>query len=1048
MNITGEMSRGSREIPSHGSSPTTSHDENGSNSVVEQAFLQRQATRMANNPCLYFWLALLVSLAISVVAIMKGGLSIEVSSKGWTTRGTTIADRQTASMLVRMHKDYLSKGGEEAWKDLTSNVQPSWESFGSQDASGRRRLRDLPTTVPIAQAITSGRYSNDPLHFNLTSQAQRRMKPEIYDTACNADFYADKDLTKLSRLWPVWESTSGRSLFDPNELRELCLAEEATQLVLSDHGLCFGCQDSCLPPFSIVLLARLSVPHGFGMTCDELHEAWKPYQTGVETKIKACIHDIRASAINKVTAGSLPDSCPFGFSPHMVDLNFEETGTLFRTSSIFVTDNEYLGQLYDLLDEYDRGGILLRGAYDTQKQNFNFRYQTEALRDDMALALGSSLIVAVAVLIHTRSPLVTLVGLLQILLSFPLAYFIYVWVAGYSYFPVLNFIGVFVVFAIGADDVFVAVDKWKDARLGNLAASTPEIAELALPDAAKAMLSTTLTTTLAFFATAACPVAPIKLFAVFVGLLVIVVYSLCILLVFPLLCIYDRALQKDEVSPRCFIAIDYQRRTEVDSEGTKSSYIHGVMVSYHEVVYRQRYVLLFVCLVVLGLCIDASTKLQQPRSLDIRLLKESNEFERNHRWRQTMLYEDLKRLVGSTSFIFWGVLPADTGNHDDPDSFSQLVLDKSFDPSSVEAQLFLLGFCDDFYAQDFASKVSPDYACPVPRFDKWLRKQHSARSTRHKSVIYSSQCNNTAGVPVPEEIFRACFSAWAHEVKELDGVLRNEHVPILFLQFNARVGYKDHYQDLKRDFWLIERWLRKKMDTAPKGVNRAFFIGGDFWFMDTFEAMTASAYSSAGIALASSAMVILAASKSISLTFCSLLSILYVLVSTIATIVALGWTLGFLECICIAILIGISADFVTHLSVAYVAPKGKVRKENRTAHALVHMGPSILASAITTGGAAVIMVFTVILFFQKFAFVLLFTILHSTLGSFVFFITLTNCFGPSEPDCLVSYVKKAVYRAVQSLGGGKVEEPAEIPHETTEEESNSSNSFSEEVECV
>jgi predicted RND superfamily exporter protein len=118
--------------------------------------------------------------------------------------------------------------------------------------------------------------------------------------------------------------------------------------------------------------------------------------------------------------------------------------------------------------------------------------------------------------------------------------------------------------------------------------------------------------------------------------------------------------------------------------------------------------------------------------------------------------------------------------------------------------------------------------------------------------------------------------------------------------------------------------------------------------------------------------------------------------------VALGWTLGFLECICIAILIGIGADFVTHLSAAYSNNSDCVDRRQRTEHALVHMGPSVLAAAFTTISGALIMIFTQILFFKRFAFVLLFTIVHSTVGALIVFCTLTNCCGPENMSTLLS----------------------------------------------
>ena len=168
----------------------------------------------------------------------------------------------------------------------------------------------------------------------------------------------------------------------------------------------------------------------------------------------------------------------------------------------------------------------MQGAYDTQYQDFVTILADEAVGTDMILATASAIITAFAILTHTRSPFLTLAGLLQIGLSFPLSYFVYMYVAGLTFFPFLNFIGVFIVFALGADDIFVAVDKWKNFRNEHPNATTEQVAAKALPDAAYAMILTTSTTSVAFFGTAICPVAPIKVFAIFSGELIILLLVL------------------------------------------------------------------------------------------------------------------------------------------------------------------------------------------------------------------------------------------------------------------------------------------------------------------------------------------------------------------------------------------------------------------------------------------------------------------------------------------------------------------------------------------
>ena len=143
--------------------------------------------------------------------------------------------------------------------------------------------------------------------------------------------------------------------------------------------------------------------------------------------------------------------------------------------------------------------------------------------------------------------------------------------------------------------------------------------------------------------------------------------------------------------------------------------------------------------------------------------------------------------------------------------------------------------------------------------------------------------------------------------------------------------------------------------------------------------------------------------------------------SVISMTMVAGWALGFLESICFAIAIGLSVDFVLHFSHAYTTPVGKVDSQERTKFALISMGPSILAAAFTTVAGATIMFFTTIDFFSLFATSLFFTIIQATLGSFVFFLTLTNCVGPSQPTYFADQIYAKCYptKEPQENHGGR-----------------------------
>lgn len=252
----------------------------------------------------------------------------------------------------------------------------------------------------------------------------------------------------------------------------------------------------------------------------------------------------------------------------------------------------------------------------------------------------------------------------------------------------MNFIGVFVVFALGADNVFVATDKWKNARIEHPSASTLAIAGSALPDSAGAMFLTTITTAIAFFGTAICPVAPIKLFAIFCGLLIMFDYILCILLVFPALCIYDRRLQAKNAN-RC-IACHGCRNLEGSSDDNddedKQSLIRRILLKFYHGLHKMRWGLFVLCAVGFGVSIYFATTLELPTTADVRILNENNEYEQNYgklvltrkrarplsssmfsllcfeAWRQLLLYDVLGKAGGSEVSVGFGLTAADTGD--------------------------------------------------------------------------------------------------------------------------------------------------------------------------------------------------------------------------------------------------------------------------------------------------------------------------------------------------------------------------------------------------
>ena len=89
--------------------------------------------------------------------------------------------------------------------------------------------------------------------------------------------------------------------------------------------------------------------------------------------------------------------------------------------------------------------------------------------------------------------------------------------------------------------------------------------------------------------------------------------------------------------------------------------------------------------------------------------------------------------------------------------------------------------------------------------------------------------------------------------------------------------------------------------------------------MNDFQAnLASSAFIAGGIALVLAFSVLGFATRSLVATCLATLAIFCVLISTLAALILGGWELGILESMCLAILVGISCDFVVHLAHAYM----------------------------------------------------------------------------------------------------------------------------------
>jgi hypothetical protein len=103
------------------------------------------------------------------------------------------------------------------------------------------------------------------------------------------------------------------------------------------------------------------------------------------------------------------------------------------------------------------------------------KQQLEQTETDLLWSFAAFATVFSALWVITGSFLIAAGGMAGVALSFPLAFFVYRAIFGIAWVGLLNLLGVFLIAGIGADDIFVVWEHWKQAPFPLHAANPDEV---------------------------------------------------------------------------------------------------------------------------------------------------------------------------------------------------------------------------------------------------------------------------------------------------------------------------------------------------------------------------------------------------------------------------------------------------------------------------------------------------------------------------------------------------------------------------------------------
>ena len=344
---------------------------------------------VVRKPCLTLVLSLVLACVISFVGLIVGEFKVSADNNGWQSRHTAVADKQ-AQDAARLNLFARNNGKEEEY---------------------RRRLQ--------AYYLPNG---ESPLDiFSLV----RAKKPR-------------ETLLKLAPL------------------KELCEYEDRILKIQEDTGLCkrhFAGNEhhDCVKPVSFVTLLReylfeVKYPDGAVKTwfsCERLFS--EVSQSDLDALVDEYIAQAATDRNGPVDSSATFDIPEFYFEGLVgEDLVMDGKKVTTLLKSVFSMDHDLdVNQIYDLHKDgsFEAESDHFEVSYDTRSQELQDIFIDEVLQTDMIMACAATGIILFLIWFHTRSVFLAFIGIVQVGLTFPSAYFAYKLLFGLNFFPFLNFLG-------------------------------------------------------------------------------------------------------------------------------------------------------------------------------------------------------------------------------------------------------------------------------------------------------------------------------------------------------------------------------------------------------------------------------------------------------------------------------------------------------------------------------------------------------------------------------------------------------------------------------
>uniref|UniRef100_A0A7S1UJZ5 SSD domain-containing protein n=1 Tax=Phaeomonas parva TaxID=124430 RepID=A0A7S1UJZ5_9STRA len=660
---------------------------------------------------------------------------------------------------------------------------------------------------------------------------------------------------------------------------------------------------------------------------------------------------------------------------------------------------------------------------------------TELMIADSYLVALVFLCVYILMVVHSGSFWISTCAFFEMMMAFLWAFTFYEVFLWRPFFPFLNGVSLFLIIGIGADDVFVYMDAWKQsfAELGEV--PLEQRVAFTLKRAGSAMLVTSLTTSSSFFANVITPIPALKCFGLFSGLVIIADFFLMLTFLPAVVVMHEAYFKETCCCCPCSCTPGLFEVPKMEPfEPPKQRWCERVLQDYVAPVLLHPLGRVAFVGAALGVAVWLSTEapnLDRPETDYMQLLDEDHPIEKFEKtWRNR--FDNANGDEGYFEFNYvFGVKPEDNGDPFEPSDYgsAQYV---DLNVATMESQEWVDNFCESL-VNDTISQVNDydtlewDFTCYMQHFRQWMFTDCASTTDGDwaGSVLYPERttcCGHTA-FPFSENDFNACITEWALGRGDSDydtglwfDTDGSGDIKVIVIKGLATTKYSDVYNIGDAFYKDGKDFLDGKTSSAPagSGLDNGFF-SSELWFYSLQDAITEGAYQSAGLSIILALAVILMLSQRAVASTLAATTILLIVLSVTGIIVKEGWTLGVIESVVFSLAVGLSCDFAAHLSHAFVhgaylqselsffslrGVQGLLgAAQKRATRAITELGVTVLMGGLTTLITGCWLLLARVYFYQQFGLFLSCLMALSVGYSFMLLMPLLATLGWLDAPC-------------------------------------------------